>query len=184
MTTFNFELWSLFFCIVFWWQSWCWKSISHEKCKAGFILKYKAGFIFKSKMLLMILLSTHEVMSVYLINQYQNAILWVMPLHELKQVQLQEHFTLMTHDCTSMYTLHERFITELQHWTEMLCSSPLSVVSVFQNCSAFQHDSSISFFSNAHSSNPHELIQQCFFFQYFEMIFETCDLTRPNILFT
>ena len=41
-------------------------------------------------------ISVFEVMSVDLINRYQNAIPKAMPLHELKKVQLQEHCTLMT----------------------------------------------------------------------------------------
>ena len=43
-------------------------------------------------------ISIFEVMSVYPIDRYQNAIPRAMPLHELKKVQLQEHFTPMTHD--------------------------------------------------------------------------------------
>ena len=39
-----------------------------------------------------------EVISICLIEQYQNAIPRVMPLNELKKVQLQEHFKIMTHD--------------------------------------------------------------------------------------
>ena len=39
-----------------------------------------------------------EVLSVYPIDRYQNAIPRAMPLHALKKVQLQEHFTLMTQD--------------------------------------------------------------------------------------
>ena len=42
--------------------------------------------------------SVFEVMSVYPLDWYQNPIPRAMPLHELKKVQLQEHFTLMTHD--------------------------------------------------------------------------------------
>ena len=43
-------------------------------------------------------ISFFDVMSVYLTDQYQIAIPRVMPLHELKKVQLQECFTLMTQD--------------------------------------------------------------------------------------
>ena len=68
-------------------------------------------------------------MSVYLIDQYQNAILRAMPLHELQQVQL-ERFMLMTHDsighlktlCMSVLLLSGGIESE---WKG--CSSPLSI---------------------------------------------------------
>ena len=52
-----------------------------------------------------------EVMSVYSIDRYQNSTPRAMPLHELKKVQIQEHFMLLTHDsighlkmlCMSVY---------------------------------------------------------------------------------
>ena len=37
-------------------------------------------------------------MSIYQIGRYQNAIPTAMPFRELKKVQLQERFMLMTHD--------------------------------------------------------------------------------------
>ena len=77
-----------------------------------------------------------KVMRVYLIDQYQNATARAMPLHELKKVQLQECFTLMTQDligCLKPF-LHERFIAEQRHGVLMetlqlseLMSSLLSI---------------------------------------------------------
>ena len=69
-------------------------------------------------------------MSVYSIDQYQNAIPRVMPLHEFKQVQLQERFMLMAHDsighlkilCMSALSLSGGTVCEWKH-----CSSPLCV---------------------------------------------------------
>ena len=44
------------------------------------------------------LISIFDGMSVYPIDRDQNVILRAVPLHVLKQVQLQEHFKLMTND--------------------------------------------------------------------------------------
>ena len=52
-----------------------------------------------------ILISVNKIMNVYPIDQYSKTI----PLHKLKQAQLQEYFTLYW---LSENTLHERFITE------------------------------------------------------------------------
>ena len=53
-----------------------------------------------------------DIMSIYPIDQYPNAIPGVILLHKLEKVQLQKHFTLMTHD----------YIGHLQ----LLCMSVLS----------------------------------------------------------
>ena len=75
-------------------------------------------------------ISVFDVMIIYPIGQYQNAIPRVMPHHELKQVQLQERFTLMTQDsighqklcCMSVSLLSGGIESEWKHY-----SSPLSV---------------------------------------------------------
>ena len=74
-------------------------------------------------------ISVFEVMNVYPIHRYQNAIPRAMPLHELKKVQLQEH--LMTRDsifhlktlCTSVLSLSGGVKSE---WN--ICSLLLSIV--------------------------------------------------------
>ena len=56
--------------------------------KVGFILECFLAYAFPF----------FEVISVYPIDPYQNSILRAMLFNELKNVQLQECFTLMTHD--------------------------------------------------------------------------------------
>ena len=58
-------------------------------------------------------------MSVYPIDRYQNNIPGVMPLLELKKVQLQERFLLMTHD-------------SIDH-IKTLCMSVLSLINNLRN---------------------------------------------------
>ena len=75
-------------------------------------------------------ISVFQVMSVYPIDRYQNAIPRAMPLHELKKVQLQKCFMLMTHDsighlktlCMSVLLLNGGAKSEWKRY-----SSPLSV---------------------------------------------------------
>ena len=65
------------------------------QAKAEFILKRKRKMFFHR-----FLVCIFEVMSFYLIliDRYQNAIPRGMPLIELKKVEHQERFTLMTHN--------------------------------------------------------------------------------------
>ena len=64
------------------------------QCKPEFILKHKVFFSLLSRMGIFVF----EVMSVCPVDQYQNAMPRAMLLHQLKNVQLQERSTVMTHD--------------------------------------------------------------------------------------
>ena len=69
------------------------------------------------------------LMSIYPIDQYQNTIPRAMLLHELKKFQLQERFTLMTHDsvghlkslCMSVLSLSGGMESEWKRYSSLLC---------------------------------------------------------------
>ena len=92
---------------------------SYSNTKCFFITSWHAHFCFCGRL-----------MSIYLIDQYQNAIPRAMSLHELKKVQLQELFKLMTHDlighlntpCMSVLSLSDGVESE---WK--CCSSLLNI---------------------------------------------------------
>ena len=81
-----------------------------------------------------------EVMNVYLIDLYQNPIPKVMPLHELKQVQLQERFRLMTHESIQLKTL----VIGVYRWAIVLSLNGNAAIhrSVLKKCLEFEYDES------------------------------------------
>ena len=83
------------------------------------------GFLSLSRMLI----SVFEVMSIYMIDRYQNAIPRAMPLHELKKVQLQERFTLMTHDSIGHLKTLNMSLSLLS------CSDSNPVIRTYRMCS-------------------------------------------------
>ena len=95
--------------------------------KTEFILETRSVFSSLSRECI----SVFEVMSVYPISRYQNAIPRAVPLHELKKVP--ECFTLVIHDsighlktlCMSVLSLSGGIESE---WK--CCNSPLSVVKI------------------------------------------------------
>ena len=100
-------LWHLIWCVFL-------TNDTHNGCKAEFILECKAFFSSPSRMRV----SVFEVMSVYSIDQYQNAVPKAMLLYELKKILLQERFTLMTYDSIGLLkqTLHEFFVADRCCW--------------------------------------------------------------------
>ena len=93
----------------------------------------KAGSLLERQVIFMALLhalSVFEVMSVYPIDCYKNAIPRGMPIHELKKVHLQEHFTLMTQDTFGHLKTFLMKVLSLSGGVESdqkCCSSPLSL---------------------------------------------------------
>ena len=93
-------------------------------------------------------------MSIYPIDQYQNAIPRVMLLHELKNVQLQECFKLLTHDsighlqtlCMSVLQLSDGVESERKN------GNTAAHPSVLKKCLAFKYEFSfrgiVSYFLN------------------------------------
>ena len=88
-------------------------------------------------------ISVFEVMSLYPIDQYQNAIPRAIRLHKLKQVQSKEYFMLMTHDSIGHL---ERSAWVLYCWVVALSLNGDTVAyhsALKKKCLGFQYESSL-----------------------------------------